>query len=375
MAKTIFDDIQESNRQTIDGKKVRVKIRIKPKAKAPNQNTVYLDLLVSTAPLNRELKYLKQVIDGRPSRYAEDKATLEIVKAIREAHEKERNTDPDNYTLANGIKRQDFKSFFEELIKIKPRNWEICYKHFKAFSGDESIPFDKIDRKYCIDFAEYLKNIMINNSAKEIYSKFKAVLNEAVKQDKIVKNYASDVSIKTTEVKKEYLTITEIEQLLATPYPSAPTAPETCRAFEFSLRTGLRRSDVINLRFDDIRGDQLYIKQQKTQTVEQTDLADGAIRLIEEQRQRNGNSGSVFNLPSENTIAANIKAWIKQSGIKKKITFHNARHSYVVNALIRGIDIYTVSKMAMHKDLKTTVTSYAKIVSEVKKAAVKKMDF
>jgi len=174
--------------------------------------------------------------------------------------------------------------------------------------------------------------------------------------------------------KKEYLTIDEIKQLLDTPYPTAPTAPESCRAFEFSLRTGLRRSDIINLKFTDIQGDQLYIKQQKTQSAEQADLADGAIRLIEEQRQRNGSTGKVFILPSENSITANIKSWLKLAGITKKITMHNARHSYAVNALKKGIDIFTVSKLLMHKDLKSTL-SYAKLVDEEKKAASKKMDF
>jgi len=370
MARTILNDIQECNRQTVDGKKVRIKIRIRPKVKTQNENTVYLDLLHESR--NRELKYLKQIIDGRPSRYAEDKATLEIVKAIREAHEKERNTDPVNYTLANGVKRQDFNSFFEEMIKIKPLNWKNCYKHFTAFTTNKRITFEQIDRQFCIDFAEYLKTKLSANSAKEIFSKFKAALNEATKQDKVLKSYASNISIKTTEIKKQYLTIDEIDKLLTTPYPESLTATESCKAFEFSLRTGLRRSDLINLRFDDIRDGKLYIKQQKTQTVEQKTLTPGALRIIEEQRLKN--SDRVFNLSNPSAITANIKAWIKLAGITKAITFHNARHSYAINALNKGIDVFTVSKMLMHRDLQSTM-SYVKLVDEAKAEAELKMDF
>jgi integrase len=365
-------DIQESNRQTVDGKKVRIKIRIKPKATLPDQNTVYLDLLHESG--KRELKYLKRVIDGRPSRYTEDKITLEIVKTIRDKHEIERNKDPKNYTLADGLKQLDFNTFWQELAEIKPENWKYCLKHFTNYTGGKAMPFEQIDRKFCIDFAEYLKSIMAGNSAFEIYSKFKAVLGEAVKQDKIFKNPATGITIKRTEVRKEYLLISEIEKLLATPYPTAPTAAESCRAFEFSFRTGLRQIDIINLKWVDIRDGKLYIKQQKTQTVQQIDLAPGALRLIEDQRQRNGNNENVFNLPAETAFGRNINKWLKAAEITKHITFHSARHSYIVNALYRGIDIYTVSKLAGHKNLNTTQV-YAKIVDEAKAAAVLKMDF
>lgn len=64
--------------------------------------------------------------------------------------------------------------------------------------------------------------------------------------------------------------------------------------------------------------------------------------------------------------------WIGAAGITKNITFHCFRHTYATLQLFNGTDIYTVSKMLGHKDLKTTQV-YAKIVDEAKRTAANKI--
>jgi site-specific recombinase XerD len=60
--------------------------------------------------------------------------------------------------------------------------------------------------------------------------------------------------------------------------------------------------------------------------------------------------------------------WIGAAGITKNITFHCFRHTFATLQLFNGTDIYTVSKMLGHKDLKTTLI-YVKIVDGVKRKA------
>ncbi len=67
-----------------------------------------------------------------------------------------------------------------------------------------------------------------------------------------------------------------------------------------------------------------------------------------------------------------LKEWIIKAGITKAITFHCFRHTYATLQLSQGTDIYTVSKMLGHRDLKTTQV-YAKVIDLTKRAAADKI--
>jgi integrase/recombinase XerD len=68
-----------------------------------------------------------------------------------------------------------------------------------------------------------------------------------------------------------------------------------------------------------------------------------------------------------------LKEWLKKAGINRKITFHCARHTYATVLLTKNIDIYTVSKMMGHRNLKTTQI-YANVIDQRKIDAVKIFD-
>ena len=63
-----------------------------------------------------------------------------------------------------------------------------------------------------------------------------------------------------------------------------------------------------------------------------------------------------------------LPKWLKAAEIKKEITFHCFRHTYATLQLSLGTDLYTVSKMLGHREIKTT-QQYAKIVDKQKRKA------
>lgn len=79
---------------------------------------------------------------------------------------------------------------------------------------------------------------------------------------------------------------------------------------------------------------------------------------------------NVFRLPSDVYINKVLKVWAQNSGISKVVTFHTARHTFATTLLTLGAaDLYTVSKLLGHTQVKTT-TIYAKIVDGKKDEAV-----
>lgn len=158
----------------------------------------------------------------------------------------------------------------------------------------------------------------------------------------------------------------ELNKLATTPCDRA----ELKRAALFSALTGLRHCDIQKLQWKEIaiNGDQarLNFTQQKTKGVEYMPISQQALQLC---GTRSKPSDLVFDgLPDPAWISNPLKRWITAAGITKKITFHCFRHTYATLQLSGGTDIYTVSKMLGHTDVKTTQI-YAKVVDEKKQKA------
>ena len=78
------------------------------------------------------------------------------------------------------------------------------------------------------------------------------------------------------------------------------------------------------------------------------------------------------NLKYNDYFTTQLGSWVKSAGISKNITYHCSRHTFAVMQLTLGTDIFTVSKLLGHTELKTTQI-YAKIVDDKKKEAVNRI--
>ncbi|MBN1183132.1 MAG: tyrosine-type recombinase/integrase, partial [Bacteroidales bacterium] len=63
-----------------------------------------------------------------------------------------------------------------------------------------------------------------------------------------------------------------------------------------------------------------------------------------------------------------LHQWLKEAGIKKKITFHCSRHTFGCLLIENGVDIFSVIKLMGHRDIKTTMQYVEKVDTTLDKA-------
>ncbi len=155
--------------------------------------------------------------------------------------------------------KMDFLSYFEDKTRSKHDKWKSVYLHFKNYCGGECT-FGDINVSFCEDFREYLlyanrlrhpdkKIPLSNDSAAGYWSTFRCLLKIAYKEKMLNENVNDFLgSIKWQEVKKEIITLDEMKLLAA----SSCEIPVLKNASMFGLYTGLRLSDLLQLRWDKI---------------------------------------------------------------------------------------------------------------------------
>lgn len=244
-------------------------------------------------------------------------------------------------------------------------------KKLRDFLGRRyaQLHIDQIDTRLCRDFVTHLRSSTSNSgrqlsavSVHHYFSAFKSLLATAVK-DEVISHNPID-RMKRGEVPerpmvvRNYLDAAEVARLAATPCRNA----EVGRAFLFSCLTGLRISDIRQLTWSNFRkqGGEWYchVVMQKTQEpliIKLTTAANALLEPIERSRL------TIFQLPCTSSVERTVRMWVQRAGIRKHVTFHTARHSYATIALMAGADIYTISRLLGHKNIRTTQI-YAAVV-------------
>ena len=137
--------------------------------------------------------------------------------------------------------------------------------------------------------------------------------------------------------------------------------------FIFSCFTGLAYIDVANLTPDHIvtMDDKQWImtKRQKTSVETNVLLLDIPRAIIAKYSHKTYRDGKLFPVLTNQKTNSYLKEIADLCGIKKKLTFHLARHTFATMSLSKGVPIESVSKMLGHTNIRTTQI-YARITNK-----------
>ena len=245
---------------------------------------------------------------------------------------------------------------------------------------------EKVDVKFCKDFNIYLDKTYLTAFPKRkeklsgstkfmLQSSVSTMLNWAVSEGLINKNpyvYMEDRD-KFSKVKSdvEYLAVNELKAL-SEAYTGSPITKQT---FMFCCFTGLRHSDMANLRWRNIQktddGEVINLPSMiKTDNPVIIPLGKQAKQWLPERTADNKPDDKVFP-DAPTTCRANraLKHMAKRAGIDKNVHFHMSRHTFATMNLTAGSDLYTTSKLLGHTSINSTQI-YADVVMETKINAV-----
>lgn len=367
----------------IDNTKDAVRLRTK---KLSNGNeSIYLDVYVDG---KRKYEFLKLYLYPGKENKTKNKDTLKLASVLKA----QRLVDIQNGRY--GFDEQPKESnigiieWFEELRnEVKETNSVNYYyttksviSHLRGFLKNKDVKLKDVDKHFVKKFLKYLRTNKTyrgvplgQDSLYTYYMRFCIGLNKAVKAELIQVNPCDYIQNsdkpKRVESTREYLTLEEIKMLTN----AECKYPMVKKLFLFSCFTGLRYIDISALRWKDVREveDGIYqieLIQQKTKQIVVIPLSENAIQWLPN-RNNESDDSLIFKLPDRSIAYDYLHLWTKKAGVKKHVTFHVGRHTYATLLLYYGADLYTVSKLLGHKNVKTTQI-YAKVMDESKRKAV-----
>lgn len=350
----------------------------------------------------REYKFLNLYLRPETSRENKlwNKEQLRLANAIKAQYIIDIQNGVFGFRDRNKARKLNFITYCEEMADEYERNGQTscsvlmrsAIRRMIDYKG-KLITFNHIDKEFLIGFIEYLnsetrdfdkeskdkkrKPKPLSEVYKEaLFARIMVALNKAERDGIIVKNPGKDIDRKlkphAEQKSRCYLTLDEIQKIIDTEYkPDNDIKP----AFLFCCFSGLRYSDVQKLTWGEITVSpegyaQIETNMQKTGKDITIPLSDNALKWLPERSDQPAASRIFYKLPDQVTNAdVRLRTIIKKAGITKHVTFHVARHTFATLTLTYGADLYTVSKLLGHPNIRTTQI-YAKIVDESKRKAV-----
>ena len=205
------------------------------------------------------------------------------------------------------------------------------------------------------------KNSTVSRKISALRSYYKYLINKGVLEN----NPFSLVSLPKREKKlPRFFYYNELEELFQTPKLHTPLGQRDRLILEILYATGIRVSELVNIKVSDISGNEIRIlgKGNKERIVRFGEYVEEVLELYlkETYNELNlDNSDYLFlnSLGGQLTtrgIRYILDRIISKTNIEKKISPHMLRHSFATHLLNEGCDIMTVQELLGHESLTAT---------------------
>ena len=329
----------------------------------------------------------------------------EVKEAFNNRHGQNEKTELASADTSNVP--SNFYEAFDDFVRVCGRQNDWTHSTFEKFAAVKNhlknfrseLSFDFFDEEGLTEYVQYLREVreMRNSTIGKQLSFLKWFLRWSFKQG-MHSNNAYDAfkpKLKDTQKKIIFLTWEELNKLREFKIPPTKQALERVRdVFLFQCFTGLRYSDVFNLRRSDIKGDHIEVTTVKTSDSLIIELNDHSRAILEKYKDvefENDKALPVITNQKMNDYLkelaelAEINEPVRQTYYKGNeridevtpkyalLGTHAGRRTFICNALALGIPPQVVMKWTGHSDYKA-MKPYIDIADDIKANAMSKLN-
>lgn len=327
-------------------------------------------------------KELKELLDEK-LRYVPKKKSLNIFQFIESfIQESEKNR----------LNADTGKKFSKGTIRIY-KNTLVRLKEFEKHYN-KRVDFDTIDLEFYDNWIDFLsrKLQLCNNTVGRYTKTLKVFLNESIDREintnLIFRNKRFKVLSEQTY--SIYLHEKELEELFNLDLSTNKRLERVRDLFIVGCWTGLRFSDLVNILPENIKGDKIEIKTQKTGQIVVLPMHWMVKSIMSRYKMYPNSLPPPLSNVKTNKYLKDVAKLVKSlhedvqttitrggkltSTIKKKyelVTVHTARRSFATNLYKDGVSSLTIMKLTAHKSEKVFL-QYLKATAEENAAIVER---
>ncbi len=248
---------------------------------------------------------------------------------------------------------------------------------YNEFLGNNFTNILNIDMNIVNNYMKYLYDRKITKSSiSRKLSSIRGLYNYLVREDIIKENHFNKIQNPKRELYlPKFLKDEELDKIFSVCNSNNPTEERDTLIIELLYATGVRVSELVNIKIKDINREEKLIKvlgkgnkermviyNSHTKKALDTYLKDGYNYFNKKSSEylilnKNGNK------LSERYIREIINKKVSQASLDIKISPHTLRHTFATDILENGADLMTVKELLGHESLNTT-SIYTHITNE-----------
>ncbi|MBN2073707.1 MAG: site-specific tyrosine recombinase XerD [Actinobacteria bacterium] len=263
----------------------------------------------------------------------------------------------------------EYLRFERLLLENTLKSYERDLKHLGEYlEKNPALDYREITHDGILGFLKYLYTVMSDNSVSRVLSTMRGFYKFMVREKKVSCNpWLNITNPRTAKKIIDILDINEVENFLNSIPVSTPCQLRDKAMFEVLYSCGLRVSELISLKIDEIDFEQMILrfmgKGDRERVVPLGEVASHHLKkYLKAARyriEREKKTDYVF-LNSRGLKMTRqgfwkiLKKYAMKASINKNVYPHIFRHSFATHLLQRGADLRTVQELLGHSSISTT---------------------